>query len=296
VKRSNRLILLIGVLLAAVAFVGIIFVFNNQSSGTSQPVATANVVVATKDINLGDSVTDRMVGTKQIPLADKKPDQYSDPGEIIGQIVRTDVKSGAIITQAMFAGTGAFNLGKDLPAGLVAVGVRVDAVTGIGLLINVGDRVDAIITLELTPVTVTPGQVTPGQAAAPPQITKEDALTGKSSKVLLQNLEVRGSVGMVAATAAVAEGNTQPTGDPLTMQRVVILAVTPQQAEVIQFAQQQALAMPSAQAANNVTLVLRSPKDKDAPPVETTGVVLETLIKDYGVLPPGILEPTLPKQ
>ena len=39
-----------------------------------------------------------------------------------------------------------------------------------------------------------------------------------------------------------------------------------------------------------------TPKDKDAAPVVTTGVVLETLIKDYGVLPPGILEPTLPGQ
>lgn len=292
-KRSNRLILLIGVLLAAVAFVGIIFVFNNQSSGTAQPVVTANVVVATKDIKLGDSITARDVGTKQIALADKKPDQFSDPGEVIGQVVRTDVTSGAIVTQAMFVGTGSPNLGKDLPAGLVAVALRVDAVTGVGTLINVGDRVDAVITLQLTPVTVTPGQVTPGQPATPQVITKEESLTGKSSKILLQNLEVRGVVGTVPAST---DGTTTTPADPLTTQQVVILAVTPQQAEVLQFVQQEALAMGAAQASNNVTLVLRSPKDKDAPPVTTTGVVLDTLIKDYGVLPPGILEPTLPKQ
>jgi Flp pilus assembly protein CpaB len=292
VKRSNRLILLIGVLLAAVAFVGIIFVFNNQSSGTTQPVVTANVVVATKDIKLGEAVTDRMVGTKQIPLADKKTDQYSDPGEIIGQVVRTDVTSGAIITQAMFVATGSPNLGKDLPAGFVAVAVRVDAITGVGTLINAGDRVDVIMTVEMTPVTVTPVQVTPGQEAAPPQVTKVDALTGKSSKLLLQNIEVRGTIATVAAT----DSTTATAVDPLTTQQIVILAVTPQQAEVIQFAQQQALTMPSALPNNNLTLILRSPKDKDAPPVTTTGVVLETLIKDYGVLPPGILEPTLPGQ
>jgi Flp pilus assembly protein CpaB len=293
VKRSNRLILLIGVLLAVVAFVGIIFVFNNQSGGTSQPVVTANVVVATKDIKLGEAVTDRMVGTKQIPLADKKTDQYSDPGEIIGQVVRTDVTSGAYMTQAMFAGTGSPNIGKDLPAGLVAVAVRVDALTGVGTLINAGDRVDVLVTLAITPVTVTPGQVLPDQAATPPQVTKQDALTGNSTKLLLQNMEVRGTI---ATVAAAADGTTATAVDPLTTQQIVILAVTPQQAEVIQFAQQQALTMPSALPNNNLTLILRSPKDKDASPVTTTGVVLDTLIKDYGVLPPGILEPTLPKQ
>ena len=292
-KRSNRLILLIGVLLAAVAFVGIIFVFNNQSSGTTQPVVTANVVVATKDIKLGEAVTDRMVGTKQIPLADKKTDQYSDPGEIIGQVVRTDVTSGAIITQAMFVATGSPNLGKDLPAGFVAVAVRVDALTGVGTLINAGDRVDVLVTLAITPVTVTPGLVTPGEAATPPQVTKQEALTGNSAKLLLQNMEVRGTIATVVAPT---DGTTATAVDPLTTQQIVILAVTPQQAEVIQFAQQQALTMPSALPNNNLTLILRSPKDKDAPPVTTTGVVLDTLIKDYGVLPPGILEAPLPKQ
>ncbi len=287
-KRSNRLILLIGVLLAAVAFVGIIFVFNNQSSGTTQPIVTANVVVATKDIKLGDSIAADTVGTKQIALADKKADQFSDPGEIIGQVVRTDVTAGAIITQAMFAGTGAPNLGKDLPAGLVAVAVRVDAVTGVGTLINVGDRVDVLMTVEMTPVSVTPGE-----GGAAPQVQAQDALKGMSSKVLLQNVEVRGIVGTVSAAT---DGTTAPTVDALTSQQVVILAVTPQQAEVLQFVQQEALTMGAAQASNNVTLVLRSPKDKDAAPVVTTGVVLETLIKDYGVLPPGILEPTLPGQ
>ncbi len=287
-KRSNRLVLLIGVLLAAVAFVGIIYVFNNQSSGTSQPIVTANVVVATRDIKLGDAIASRDVGTKQIPLADKKPDQYSDPGEIIGQVVRTDVTSGAIMTQAMFVGTGAPNLGRDLPAGLRAVAVRVDGVTGVGTLINVGDRVDVLITVKIKLVTVTPGE-----GAAPPQIDAVPALEGDSSKLLLQNVEVRGLVGTVPATT---DGTTAATGDPLTTQQIVILAVTPQQAEVLQFAQQDAIAMGSAQSMNNVTLILRSPKDKDAPPVETTGVILKTLIEDYGVLPPGILEMDFPGQ
>jgi len=288
VKRSNRLILLIGVLLAAVAFVSIIFVFNNQSNQAPEGVKTTSVVVATKDIPLGETIAADMIGTKQIAVVDKKADQYADPGEIIGQVVRTDVTAGAIMTQAMFVGSGAPNLGKDLPSGVRAMAVRVDGVTGVGTLINVGDRVDVLITIEMTPVSVTPGE---GDAA--PQVQAQDALKGASSKVLIQNVEVRGVVGTVPATT---DGTTTATGDPLTAQQIVVLAVTPQQAEVLQFVQQQAMTMGTAQPANNLTLVLRSPKDKEAPPDETTGIVLETLISKYGVLPPGILEPTLPGQ
>jgi Flp pilus assembly protein CpaB len=288
VKRSNRLILLIGVLLAAVAFVAIIYVFNSQSSGGNKPILTTNVVVATKDIPLGETLVADMLGTKQIDTADKKSDQYADPGEIIGQVVRTDVVAGAIMTQAMFVGSGAPNLGKDLPSGYRAVAVRVDGVTGVGTLINVGDRVDVVMTVEMTPVSVTPGE-----GGAAPVVSKQDALTGKSSKVLIQNIEVRGIVGTVPTST---DGTTAATGDPLTTQQIVILSVTPQQAEVLQFVQQQAVTMGTAVAGNNLTLVLRSPKDKDAPPDETTGIVLETLISKYGVLPPGILEPNIPGQ
>jgi len=42
----------------------------------------------------------------------------------------------------------------------------------------------------------------------------------------------------------------------------------------------------------NLTLVLRSPKDKNAPAVETTGVVLQTMMEKYGLLPPIPFEVT----
>jgi hypothetical protein len=99
---------------------------------------------------------------------------------------------------------------------------------------------------------------------------------------------------VLGATAAAAptEGGTAP--DLTAAQQIILLGMTPQQAEVVQFLQQDAKTLGSAIGANNITLVLRSPKDKDAPAVETSGVVLKTLIDDYGVLPPQILEASLP--
>ena len=70
----------------------------------------------------------------------------------------------------------------------------------------------------------------------------------------------------------------------------MILAVTPQQAEVIKF----------AQLDGQISLVLRSPKDfldaNGAPlapqPDQTSGVILRTLIDNFGVLPPQVIPAT----
>ncbi len=287
-KRTNRLILLIGILLAAVAFVGIIFAFNSQGSGSTPETPQANVVVASRDIKLGDAITERDITTQQIPLTDAKPEYFAQPGDVIGQVARTDIAKGAFLTQAMFAGTGQTSIAKDLPAGLVAVAVRVDAVTGVGTLILPGDRVDVVVTMTIKETLLVPG----AEPSAPPQAVELPGLEGDSAKVILQNVEVRGVLG-----ASASAGTTDTTGtapDLTSAQQIVILAMTPQQAEVVQFLQHDAKTMGAALAGNNVMLVLRSPKDKDAPAVETTGIVLKTLIEDYGVLPPQILEASLP--
>ncbi len=86
---------------------------------------------------------------------------------------------------------------------------------------------------------------------------------------------------------------------------MVIVAVTADQAEIIRYAQLYA----DPAAGDNISLVLRSPKDyikldangnpvldangipvATTPPTETTdGVILKTLIDKYGVLPPDLL-------
>ena len=89
--------------------------------------------------------------------------------------------------------------------------------------------------------------------------------------------------------------STQP-GTALNDQReIVILAVTPQQVEVIKF----------AQLDGSISLVLRSADDFLDPitgepvvpvPDATTGIILKTLVDIYGVLPPELVETVLPAQ
>ena len=132
-------------------------------------------------------------------------------------------------------------------------------------------------------------------------VTVVAGVSGTSVKALLQGLQVIGTL-LPPATAAAAGGGT--TGDGSTpaqpgtalngQQEIVILAVTPQQAEVIKY----------AQIDSTISLVLRSPDDFTDPttgeaitpiPVQTTGVILKTLVDTYGVLPPEVIETVTPK-
>lgn len=305
-KRSNRLILLVGVVLAAVAFVAIVFLFSSPSqSGTgNQPVTELDTVTAAVDIPLGTQIRSDMLQTHKVLIDNRLPGAIGDPGQIVGQIVRTNVAKNAQITQAMFAtgNPGAQPPGPLLAKGLRATSVQVDQVTGVGTLINVGDRVDAVVGF---------GGQGQGDGGASqcgtnfPFLTVDsqtntvtsipDLGSSLSVKMLLQNMQVVGTqlppVDQTVTQASPAPGSG---GTTLNGQKeIVILAVTAQQSEVIKYAQVEGC----------ISLVLRSPKDyvddagnpTEPLPDGTTGIILKSLVDEYGVLPPQVVEAILPK-
>lgn len=297
-KRSNRLILLIGIFLAIVAFVGIVLVLQGQGAGTANtPPAELPTVYAKVDIPFGMQVTADQVEAQVKPVDQRAPDAFSDVGLVIGRTVTTNVLAGKQLQESDFAlsRTGQAPITGNIEQGLRAVAIQVDQVSGVGTLINVGDRVDLIAGFsgpdKFPVITIDPQTQ---------QITPVQGLNSTSVKVLLQNLQVVGALfPPPPAEQGQAQGQAQPgaSAAPTTaltgQQELVIVAVTPQQAEVIKF----------AQLDGTITLALRSPKDfKDAngnpvvPPTDkTTGIVLKTLVDQYGVLPPEVIEAVLPK-
>ena len=299
-KRSNRLILLIGLFLAVVAFVGVILLTGNGGSGTGTPATptTAKIVVAAQDIPLGTKITADLVTTKDIAIADKPADAPGDVSAVIGQTVRAPVTSGQIITPATFSATASLVAITDsLDPGLGAISVQVDQVTGVGTLIQPGDRVDVVLSINdaaKNPIVVEKAPTKEGQPLATVRnFAPENALLNSTTiKVLVQNVQVLGTI-MPTPTAqpGTAQGATGTSQEPATtlngQSQIVILAVTPQQAELVRFTQ--LVTLPGALGDGSLSLVLRSPKDKDAPAVKTTGITLRQLVDSYGVVPPKII-------
>jgi Flp pilus assembly protein CpaB len=300
-KRSNRLVLLVGVFLAIVAFVAILLLLQTpaQPTGETAVPTTTDVVVATTDIPLSTRIRADQVEIKTVPIAGASVGAFADVSQVIGQVARQPVTAGGQITATTLTGgaTGAI-IDIDTPAGLRAIAVRVDQTSGVGTVIKTGDYVDSLIALtEEQFASVVEDPANPDQV-----LVTNPGPKGATVKLILQGMQVLGTLlPPVAPPPAAAEGEPAPTAPPGTVlneqQELVILAVTAQQAEILRYGQTMANPLLT------LSLVLRSPDDfidpttgEPVPPViaETTGITLQTLIDQYGVLPPVIEQPILP--
>ena len=143
-KRSNRLVLLVGVFLAIVAFVGVLLLSNQTPSSSAPPTELPTVVAAT-DIPLGTRITADQVTIATKAVAGRDPDAFGDVSQVIGKIVREPVTAGAAITAKTLTG-GAQGQVLDIscPATFRCMSVQVDQVTGVGTIIKAGDYVDMV--------------------------------------------------------------------------------------------------------------------------------------------------------
>jgi Flp pilus assembly protein CpaB len=296
-KRSNRLILLIGVFLAVVAFVLIVILLGGSGPGGPGPSPTPapkSTVIAAKDIALGATITEDMLTTQNLPPSQRLTGAFEVPSQVIGQVARQAVATGGQVTSATINASGPQPI--VVPPGQRAMSVQVDAVSGVGTAIQTGDYVDMIVGLT-------------GDAFPVVQLNPQDnsiqvvaGLNNTSVKLIIEGVQVLGTV-QPQPTTNNNQSTPQPSGSPTPSnpelsqdtQELVVLSVTAQQAEVIKFAQMQ----------GNISLVLRSPKDffdaNGQPvlpvPAGTTGVILKTLVDGgYGVLRPELVEAILPAQ
>ena len=295
-KRSNRLVLLVGVFLAIVAFVGIIVLSQGGGLGStggpraSAPPTTGPVVIATAEIPLSTYIRAEQLTTETKNLSAITPGAYTDISQVVGKIARQKVAIGAQVTSSVTSG-GIQGQITDLacPPTLRCVAVQVDQVSGVGTVVKTGDFVDMVVGIAADKFPVF--SVNPTDDS----IQVLAGLNNTSVKLLLQGLQIMGT--LLPPPAPPAEGQPAPTTNgPTTLngqQQIVILAVTAQQSEVVKF----------VQLDGNVTLALRSPDDFIDPitgqpipqvSIDTTGVILKTLVDAYGVLPPEVVQTVTP--
>ena len=298
-KRSNRLVLLVGVFLAVVAFVGIALLLSNGggggggNNGTPAVPTVLPTVVAAKDIPLGAIVTADMMAVQDLKVdTERKATAFQSPLPLVGQIARRKIIAGAQLEAADFS-TSSTGCGQiDVPPTLRAMAIQVDQVSGVGTIINAGDYVDAVIGFtgdKFPVVTLNPTDNT---------VTVVAGLNGTSVKMLIEGMQVL--CRQLPPVAAPANGQTAPTtGDNSVslngQQEIVMVAVTPTQAEILKF----------SQLDGSISLVLRSSKDfvldengVPIPPAPSgsEGITLKKLTTDFAVPIPELVEAILPAQ
>lgn len=277
--------------LAVLAFVFVIVILGPGGGGgggpeVSAPPSKVATVIASRDIALGVTITKDMLKSQDLEPDVRLPGAFKDASQVVGSVTRAAIKTGQQITVVAFTEQ---NENFQCPAGFTCIAVQVDQLSGVGTLIKTGDYVDMVAGISpLFPIIDTT------------TVTKvpDENYDHTSVKVLLQGMQVVTTLlppPPTAETGVAASPAPGTTAAPATgggtalngQQEIVVLAVTTQQAEVIKF----------AQLDGSITLMLRSPldfvDDQGNPvipqTVTTTGIVLRTMITDYGVLIPKVL-------
>jgi Flp pilus assembly protein CpaB len=284
VKRSNRLVILVGVLLAVLAFVGVLFVLN-QGGGPSEPdVVQAQVLVATEDIEIGDPVTPEMVEVAEVDPNAVVGTPFTDPSQLTGREATQAVASGGQVSQEVTGQVlGDVCLSCSLLPGEKAIAFQVDRVTGLDFLVLPGDHIDVVLNQRIPVV-----QPTIETINSPPAQQRFEAVAGLESaptvKTVLQNKRV---LYVSQARSQAVGGEETPSQDgeqgapPEISSVIIIFAGTDQDAELIKLAQNDVTQVGA------LTAILRG-QDDDVNEA-TTGVTISLLIERYGVPVPNIV-------
>jgi Flp pilus assembly protein CpaB len=287
VRRTSRLVLLLGIFLAALTFVVVLFL---QGSGTptpggpgaaATPPPNVDVITALADIPVGTVVTADTVSTlfvaKTVPAGAVEANALLDTSQAIGKTFRATIATGQQVHSTDFQNRA---VPLSVPAGKRAFPIQVNELTGVLNLLDVGDTVDIAISLRGDAFPVV-------QVLADGSVTVVSGINPLSVKIplLMQDVQI---IGVLDAPApAPAEGQAAPaasTKPAITgANKLLVLAVTPQQAEVLLY----------ARTTGTLDAILRPPSDAGQTN-DTSGVILKTLVDHYGILPPEIVQVPIP--
>jgi Flp pilus assembly protein CpaB len=290
VKRSNRLVILVGVLLAVMAFVGIVVLLGQDKTSTVVEKTTVPVLVAKADIAIGDSVTPDKVEVLAVEPDAVAGTRFADSSLLTGSPALFPIAKGQQVSrEAVGLGAGAtVCISCSLLPGEKAIAFQVDRVTGLDFLVQQGDHIDILFRTEIQVLQPTADSVGSGTPRFEPLVGLESAPTVKT---LLQNKRVlyvsATKIKPVAAPEATPAPDTSGGAPEAAIESVVIVfAGSDADAEVIKFAQT------DLSVIGKLSAILRSVDDTVVE--QTTGVTLKILVDTFGIPVPDIIQISLP--
>lgn len=291
-KRSNRLVILVGVLLAVLAFVGIVVLLGQDRGGpTTIEPTTVTVLVAKADIAIGEAVTPDKVEPIEVAPEAVSGTRFASASQLTGSPSLFPIGRGQQVSQEAvgLGARGKICITCQLLPGEKAIAFQVDRVTGLDFLIQPSDHIDIVYRAEIQVLQPAADQI-------PGEVQRFEPVTGLENaptvKTLLQNKRVLyvsatriRSLAEAAATPSPGQqANTQTSAAIETV--IIVFAGTDADAEVIKFAQtDQSIIGP-------LTAILRAVDDEELE--VTTGITAKILVETFGIPIPEFIQVVLP--
>lgn len=146
---SNTRALLISLLVSVFAVILLFFYIDGREKELLEMVTPIQVIVAAKDIPEGVRVDANSLEIIEIPQKYVQPGAVSDMKRIINRNITVPALKGTQMLESMFIDTQAEGIAAKIPAGKRAFSVFVTDVTAVGELIQPGDMVDLMVTVEV---------------------------------------------------------------------------------------------------------------------------------------------------
>ncbi len=292
-KRSNRLVILVGVLLAVLAFVAIVILLNNREAEVAPEAVTEKVLVANQDIAVGDPITPDVVDELDVDPEAVQGTALRTTSAVSGQPALFAIPQGSQVSgEAIGLGSNPIvNLPALLQPGEKAIAFQVDRVTGIDFLVKAGDTIDIVTSQAINVLQETADSAANADENAPPRFEAIPGLeAARSVKAILQDKRVL----YVSATKSQQAEPVDTNGDGIIDENdvqpeqavidsvIIVFAGTAQDAEVIKFAQN------DLGEVGSLTAIVRN-ADDDAIE-ETLGITIDQLVEEFGLRIPNIVE------
>jgi Flp pilus assembly protein CpaB len=284
VKRSNRLVILVGVLLAILAFVLVVILLNNQGQNNPEQPTTVKVLVAKQDIDIGTPVTPDLVATKDVLPEAVEGTALHDPSQVGGRPALVKVPKDSQVNAETFGVGRGIDFGTALKPGEKAIALQVDRTTGLDFLVQPGNIVDVVLATDVQVLQPTADSTNDNPRFEP--VTGLEA--ARTVKTVLQQKRVlyvsqsRQAAAAAAASASPSAGGGQQQAAQLPESVIIVIAGTDQDAELLRFAQKNQ----TENGVLGVTIGSTSYTANDP----TTGVPSDLLVKNYGLPIPGIVQ------
>jgi len=292
VKRSNRLVILVGVLLAILAFVAIVILLNQREEAVVPEEVLETVLVATQDIAIGDPITPDVVEQMDVNPEDVLTTPLGSTSAVAGQPALFAIPAGSQVTaEAIRPGIEpTVNIPALLEPGEKAIAFQVDRATGLDFLVKGGDTIDIVMSQAINVLQETADSAASTDEAAPPRFEAIPGLeAARTVKAILQDKRVV----YVSATRGVEQEPTDTNSDgvineqddqvaPVIDSVIIVFAGTAQDAEVIKFAQN------DLSEVGSLTAIVRHADDDELE--ETLGITIDQLVDEFGLRIPSIVE------
>lgn len=203
-----RFLIPLALLSGLIASFSIHIYLRNQEAKMKQGTEDVQpVVIVSRNFGLGHVFEERDLMVKDYPLSLVPAGAFITTETVVGRVLKTDVVSGEPILESKLAPVGSSGgVTSLIPAGMRAMTVAVNVVSGVGGFILPNSKVDVMATVNPT----------------------QSSRTRTTSKIILQGVTV----------LAVDQTYNKKDNDPVTVKSVTLL-VTPEQGEKLALASEE---------------------------------------------------------